>query len=364
MTKTKAKRSVVQKKVSQPASLAKRTWVWIAGVRKKLQAKRDAFLERRPHRSFRRTRRRDYVRPLHIPGYWALTAEVWRIVWSKKGMFFLLGLLYIVLTATLVGLASQTTYDELSRSLTETGGDIFEGNWGALTKASLLLVSGVTGSLSDAPTDVQRIFASLLGLMAWLTVVWLLRVILSGKKPRLRDGLYNSGAPILPTFFVSLVLIVQLLPLAVALIAFSAAANSGLINEGAESMLFWTVAVLLGALSLYWLVSTFFALIVITLPGMYPMQALKIAGDLVVGRRLRIVLRFIWLAFLLFVIWAVTMIPLILFDTWLKSVWSQIVWLPLVPIALLVVATFSVIWVSAYTYIFYRKVVDDDAAPA
>lgn len=322
------------------------------------------LMARRPHRSFRHTRRRDYTRPLRISGYWSFTAQVWRMLWQRKYLFLLLGLSYAVLSALLVGLASQSTYDELNRSLTETGGDVFEGNWGEIGKAALLLVSGVTGSLNEAPTDVQRIFASLLGLLVWLTTVWLLRASMSGKKPSLRDGLYNAGAPLIPTFLVSLVLVVQLLPVAIGLIAFSAFSTAGLINEGVESMLFWTVALLLTTLSLYWLVGTFFALVVVTLPGMYPLRALRVAGDLVIGRRLRIVLRFIWLMFLLFVFWAVIMIPLILLDNWLKNIWEPLAGVPIVPIALLLVATFSLVWTSAYTYIFYRKVVDDDAAPA
>lgn len=329
-----------------------------------VKTRMQSLLARRPHRSFRRTRRRDYVRALKLPGYWAFTLEVWRILWQRKYLFLLLTLGYAAISAVLVGLASQTTYEELNRTLTETGGEVFEGNLGAVGKAGLLLISGVTGSLSETPTDVQRVFASLLALLVWLTTVWLLRMIMSGKKPRLRDGLYNASAPLVSTFFVSLILVIQLLPVAVGLIAFSAFATAGLINEGVESMLFWTVAVLLTTLSLYWLVSTFFALVVVTLPGMYPMQAFKIAGDLVIGRRLRIVLRFIWLMFLLIATWALVMIPFILFDSWLKTVWSQLNNIPLVPIALLLVATLSLVWVSAYTYIFYRKVVDDDAAPA
>jgi hypothetical protein len=47
--------------------------------------------------------------------------------------------------------------------------------------------------------------------MAWLTTVWLLRNILAGHKIKLRDGIYGSGSPILPTFLVSLILIVDLM---------------------------------------------------------------------------------------------------------------------------------------------------------
>src|SRR5690606_852821 len=95
-------------------------------------------------------------------------------------------------------------------------------------------------------------------------------------------------------------------------IAISAAMPTGLISEGVEAMLFWTVVILLMVLSLYWVTSTLIALVVVTLPGMYPLRALRTAHELVVGRRLRIVLRIVWLFFATVVFWALIMIPIIL----------------------------------------------------
>jgi hypothetical protein len=97
---------------------------------------------------------------------------------------------------------------------------------------------------------------------------------------------------------------------------------------------------------------------------MYPMQAIKTAGDLVVGRRVRILLRIIWLLFIVALFWIVVMIPLILLDAWIKGIWSSIYWVPVIPILLLIMSSVSIVWVSSYLYLLYRKVVDDDAAPA
>ena len=100
------------------------------------------------------------------------------------------------------------------------------------------------------------------------------------------------------------------------------------------------------------------------MPGMYPMQAIKTAGDLVIGRRVRLLLRIIWLFFILAVVWFVIMVPIILFDTWLKGVQPAIEWLPIIPVALLIMSTLTMMWSASYVYLLYRKVVDDDAAPA
>ena len=331
---------------------------------RRLKKRTDDFLRRRPHRSFRRTRRRDYARSLKLPGYWAFTAEVAAFLWRYKKTFLLLAFVYALVTATFVGIVSQSSYEQINETLKETGGQMFAGQWWEIGKAGLILGTGIMGSLSNTPNDLERGVAVIVGLLVWLTTIWLLRALMAGKKPRLRDGLYGAGAPIVATFFLFIVLLIQLLPLALAALALSAASTTGLIDGGIEAMVFWSVEILLLLVSLYWLASTFFALVIVTLPGMYPMRALASAGDLVIGRRLRIFLRFLWLFVLTFITWALIIIPIILIDGWLKPIWPAIAGVPIVPVSLLVVASLSLVWASSYTYMLYRKVVDDGAAPA
>lgn len=340
-------------------------WRFLATWPKKIHRRVQGLLIRRPHRSFRRTYRRDYKRTLKLPGYWAFTGHVRKLLWQHRRTFGLLTLVYMLLTVILVGMASQDTYTQLQAALEEAGSEIFDGDWNQVGQAGLLLVAGVTGSFTDTLTEAQQIYGSILLLFAWLTTVWLLRAILAGNKPRLRDGLYNAGAPVLSTFLIGLVMLIQLLPLALAIIGFSAATASGFLNSGGvEAMMFWAVAGLLALLTLYWLTSTFIALVVVTLPGMYPMQALRTAGDLVIGRRLRILLRLLWMILLVALAWVIVMIPIILLDTWLKSMWPAIVWLPIVPAVLLIISTLTIIWSASYVYLLYRRIVDDDASPA
>ena len=324
----------------------------------------NGYLARRPHRSFRRTRRRDYRRSLKLPGYFAFSAHVRRTLLANKKLFIGLALIYAVLTAILVGIASQDTYSTLTDTLRDTGSEVFQGDFAQIGQAGLLFVTAMTGGISESLTEVQQDYAALNGLLVWLTTVWLLRNILAGHKVKLRDGLYNAAAPLLSTFLVGLVLIIQLLPLALALIGYSAALSTGLLASGVEAMLFWIVAALLATLSLYWMTSTFIALVVVTLPGMYPVRALKTAGDIVIGRRLRILLRLVWMLLGIIVAWAIVMIPIILLDTWLKGVWAEIAWLPVIPVALLIMSSLTIVWSASYVYLLYRKVVADDADPA
>jgi hypothetical protein len=235
---------------------------------------------------------------------------------------------------------------------------------GQIGKSGLLLLTTATGGISQTLTESQQVYAVIITLLTWLTTVWLLRNLLAGHQVRLRDGLYNAGAPIVSTFIIALVFMVQLLPLALSIIAYAAASATGLLAGGVEAMLFWIAALLLALLSAYWITSTFFALIVVTLPGMYPYQALKTASSLVAGRRLRILLRFIWMLVVTVIIWVVVMIPIIIFDSWIKSIWTAISWVPIVPLVLLVMGAVSIIWISSYVYLLYRKVVDDNVSPA
>lgn len=322
------------------------------------------YLSRRPHRSFRMTRRRDYARSLKLPGYTRFTVQVAKELVKNKATFALLGTAFAIATILTVGISSQETYATLSSVLKDTGSEILEGDVGKVTEAGALLFGVMTGGISQELTEVQQIYTLLIGLFTWLTTVWLLRAYMAGKKVKLRDSIYNAGAPIIPTILVALVLLIQLLPLAFALIGYAAATSSGLLAGGVEAMLFWIAFALLVTLSLYWVTSTFIALVVVTLPGMYPFQALKAAGDLVIGRRLRLLYRMLWLIGTIAVGWIIVLLPVILIDLWIKSVWEAVAWVPLVPVTLLLLSTVTIIWSASYIYVLYRKVVDDDAAPA
>lgn len=361
---TATKKKTIRKTVAKQATTAKKTDTKKRGVISSMRLRIKDFMSRRPHRSFRLTRRRDYTRSLQLPGYWAFSYYVLQTVWKQRRLFGLLTLVYAVLSGLIVGIASQDTYTQLSDALKETGGDLFEGNFGEIGKASLLLAATITGGANATPTEGQQIYGGIFALLIWLTTVWLLRNILAGHAVRLRDGLYNAGAPIISTFFVGVVLLVQLLPLGLAFVGYSAAVNSGLLSGGVAAMVFWTAASLLAVLSLYWVTSTIIALVIVTLPGMYPLRAIRTAGDLVIGRRMRILLRLLWMLLAVAVVWAVVMIPIVIFDTWLKSVWTAIAGFPAVPIALLVMSSISIVWMASYVYLLYRKVVDDDAKPA
>lgn len=326
---------------------------------------RHAFLGRRPHRSFRLTKRRDYVRSLQLPSYPIFTREVASTLWKYRKHFAVLLVFYIILSGLLVGLASQGAYGTLVDTLKKTSNNVLGGAWGQVGKAVLLLASIANGSISPTLNGQQQMYAVILGLLVWLTTVWLLRNLLAGHKVVFRDALYNATTPLVSTFFVFCVFVVQLLPASLAIIAYFAAKNAQIISSGGiPAALFWVCASLLGLLSLFWVTGSFIGLVVVTQPGMYPMKALRIAGDLVVGRRVRILLRILWLILSIVVGWLVIMIPVILLDEWLRSSFSFLQGWPIVPFVVLMMSSLTLLWIAAYVYLLYRKVLDDDALPA
>lgn len=358
-------KKVQSKKTKQGSgSLLDKLRLGMTTLAKRIIKRREDFLDRRPHRSFRRTRRRDYVRSLAIPGYFSFTKEVFSALRTNWRTYAGIVIVFTFLNGLFVGISSQQAYADIANLLSDSSANLFEGNLGEIGQSGLLAAAGLVGIFSPQMNEVQQLYAVLLGLMLWLSIVWLLREQLRGAHVKMTDGLYNSGAPIIPTALVFIILTIQLVPLALAIIGISAGTQSGLIEIGVLSMLLWLTAILLGVLSAYWITSTIIALIVITLPGMKPFQAIRTAGDLVIGRRMRILLRLIWLIALVVIVAVAILIPVIVLDRWITSTIPALVWLPIVPVTVTLFSSTALLYSAAYVYLLYRKVVDDDASPA
>ena len=332
----------------------------VSSAIKSMQRRSKNFLGRRPHRSFRRTMRRDYVRSLQLPGYVSFSAYVTKVLFSQKKLFGKILLFYVVVGLMLIGIASQGMYSQLTGLLDETAND-----WSALGQATLLLLSGLSGGFNPSLTEAQQIYSILLLLLVWLAVVWALRAMLAGDgAPKLRDILYNSAAPLVSTTIVFLIILIQLIPVALAIIIVNSARETGMFDVSVMSLIVSLVAGGLGLLSVYWITSSIIALVIVTLPGMYPLRAVQAAGDLVIGRRVRILLRLAWMMLCGVVFTVVILLPIILADRGIKQLLPGINWLPTIPVAMAFVSATVLIWSAAYVYLLYRKVVEDDADPA
>jgi hypothetical protein len=323
---------------------------------RKMKGKNEEFLRRRPNKSLHRTDKHSRKRSLKLPGYIRFANDVWKTIWRNKRFYTKFFLLFCVFSIVLLGVLNQSTYTSYRDSLdsAEADGTTKLGFVKYLTLAASAITSGSGSSVSEG----QQVIGVIMFLLGWLMLVWALRQILAGHKPKLRDALYNAGAPAVSTLFVLIIGALQLIPLALSLLAYQALTGVGIINNGIaiENMAFFVAEALIVALTLYWLVSTFLALVIVTLPGMYPGAALRAAGDIVVGRRLRILLRVLYMIWPMLVLWAVILIPVVILDNAIK-----IAWLPLVPLAVLLLTTLTIVWCASYIYLLYRRIVADDA---
>ncbi len=278
-------------------------------------------------------------------------------------MFLSMIILYALIIIFLGIITSQSTYDSIGKLVSESLGKIFDGGVGQLLNAGMLTFSSLAVDTTSLRAE-QGVMLALLVLMTWLTAVWLLREILLGFKPKLRDGLYNATAPLISTSVVLLILLIQLSPVGIMALAYSALVSVHILTEGFGMMLFGLLAASVLTLVLYWVTSTIIALVVVALPGMYPLRAIQAASDLVVGRRLRIMLRIVWAFVYSSVVWCVVMVSLVLLERGLSSKLKWLESVPIVPFAGAFMMALLFVWLAAYIYLLYRKVVADDAKPA
>lgn len=313
------------------------------------------------HRPFRRSYREEYERPLEVPGLLHHAASAFKLLFKNWKVFLPLIILIVVLNVVFVGLMSEDTYVNFQDTLDESSENLASGNLGQVAKASMLLISTVTtGGLSQGLSEVQQIFAVIFFLITWLVTIYLARHFLAGHKPKLRDGLYNALTPLISTFVVFLVALIQLIPVLIVIIAYSTAVATDFLSTPFYALIFFIFAALLILLSAYLIAGTFFALIAVTAPGLYPVAAIRTAANLVAGRRLKLLVRMVFLFLVLAVIWIVVMLPLILLDLWLKSFIPALEGIPFVSLELLIMTVFSVVYFAIYSYLYYRRVLEYD----
>ena len=115
------------------------------------------------HRSFKRSYREDYNRPLETPGLVAHATSTLKIIFKNWRIFVPLIIVIVAANIILVGLMSEDTYVAVQDSIEESNEALQYGELGRVAKSGLLLISTVTtGGLTKGMTEVQQVFAILL----------------------------------------------------------------------------------------------------------------------------------------------------------------------------------------------------------
>lgn len=333
---------------------AKRNW-------KKLQSRwHEARKDKvNPHHTFKRSYREDYLRQTKTPGLLSHAMTTFGIIFKNWKIFLPFVAIMTVAYIILVGLMSEDLYQQFQDSIDQTNAELAGGKIGNFAKSGLLLISTITtGGLDLGMGEAQTIFMILLFLVMWLTTIYLLRHLLAGGKPRLRDGLYNALAPLVSTLLVFCVIFIQAIPAMLVVITYSAAVNTGFLSTPFYALIYFIFAAVMILISVYLLSSSLLALVAVTAPGIYPLKSLFVASDLISGRRVKFILRVIYLLFVAVLIYIIVMTPIILIDLLLKGVWDFIAGWPIVPFCLLVVTCFVFVYATVYLYQYYRWLLD------
>ena len=311
-----------------------------------------------PHKSFKRSYREDYKRETNVPGVMHHIFASFGAIFKNWKLFLPLLIIAVLLDAVLVGIMDQANYKQYQEVLDETSLQVAGEDIGSFAKAGLLLVSTVsTGGLSGESSEAATVFGVLIFLMLWLVTIFLLRHLMAGHKVKLRDGLYNAMTPLISTLMVLIVAVIQCIPIFLLIVAYSAAVQTEFLATPFYALVFFIFAAVMILLSAYLLSSSLIALIAVSAPGLYPMKALRTASDLMMGRRTKFIIRLVALILTIAIMWVVVMLPLILFDMWMK----QFEWtagIPFVPICMATMTCFTAIYVTTYLYKYYRWMLD------
>ena len=349
MPKNRTKKEKKPRKTFKQAFYAEREKIW-AKKRERLKL----------HHSFKRSYREDYQRGLKAPGLVAHAMSTLKILFKNWKLFGALLIIIVVMNIIFVGLMSEDTYQTVQDSIDESSEVLQYGEIGRIAKSGLLLISTVaTGGLTKGMTEVQQVFMFFFGAVTILVTIYYLRHLLAGNHPKMRDGLYNALTPLVSTMLVLLLVLVHMIPIFIFIIVYSTALATDFLAQPLYAFLFWLFGSLLILLSAYLLPGSILAICATTVPGIYPMQAVHATTDLIQGRRTKFIIRIVFALVFVAVIWVIVMLPLIWLDLVLKQNIEWMEGIPFVPFLLQIMTTFTVIYLTAYIYLFYRRMLDD-----
>lgn len=258
------------------------------------------------YKSFRLQKRIKHERQGKITGSFRLFRDSLSFFYQYWKLFGGIVLIYFILTIVFVGIGEGGNISELKEGLGEVlGEELSQLGLGVALFANLVGTSG-------APSSGSSIFQLILAVIMSLATIWILRQLMSGRMVSVRDGLYKGMYPLVPFLLVLFVVGLQLIPIAIASFFYSVMIVGGLAVNFLEQFIWALFIFLLVVLSLYMITSSVFAIYIVTLPDMRPMQALRSARELVRHRRWSVMRRLLFLPFSALLIAALITIPVIL----------------------------------------------------
>lgn len=332
-------------KASKPSSTTKKS----AAAAKSSAEPR--VLAKRTYKSFRLSKPIRRPSRQKLPSSWALLRETWALLSARKGFFVGVVVVYGVLQLILVtGVVSSGTADVRDALLTAA-----DGVSGALV-TSLTLTTYVASTTGQAGTDQGSVYQFILIIIASLAVIWALRRVENlrssklhaSEKVRIRDAYYKGMTPLVPFMLILVVILLEFIPLLVGSWLYSVVIQGGIAVTLIEQLLWGLFLSVFAVLTIYLVLSSLFALIIVTLPDMTPMQALRSSRGLVLHRRWELIRKFLFLAVVTTFALLAVMMPIAF-------------WLPAIaPWVLYALFTALLAVTLGYLYVIYRELLRRD----
>jgi hypothetical protein len=274
-----------------------------------------------------------------LPTARVILSKAFRLCWAAKkpllGVIIVYGLLHFVFVR---GFASPLNVTEIKDTLAEAFGEELTGLTGAGAVFSVLLSgNGATGS------ETASVYQTILFIMVSLACIWVFRQYAVGKKTTAREAYYLGMYPLVPFLLVLLTFFLQMIPAYIGSLIYQIVQTNGLAVSGVEQAIWLILFGSLALLSLYMICSSLFALYVVTLPDMRPMQALRSSRQLVFSRRLSVFRKLLIIPVIAFALLILILIPTIYF-------------LPFAaPWLYMVLSLMSIVFLHAYLFSLYKE---------
>jgi hypothetical protein len=245
------------------------------------------------------------IQPQPISSSLGLLHQSTALLWLHKklfaGILVSIGIVQLIVVEGIV----RTDFVAINKQVQEAlGGGQYSLENGVVSYAYLL----GSGQQAGGTGVAQTIFI----VATILALVWALREITAGNRPRVRDAFYKSMTPLVPFILVLLWLGLQLIPVLIGAGIFSLVTTNGIAVHTYEYVLWLVLFIVLATLSVRLILGTIFALYAVTLPDMAPWAAIQGGRTLVDGRRWLVLRKIFILTIILAVGMTVVLLPSIM----------------------------------------------------
>ena len=250
-------------------------------------------------------------------------------------MLFIYLVAYFIIIRSPLNTDISTIQSSIKTALGEDTSNTVGGN---LATLGAVLSTGVSSSQNSTVQGFAVLVFSLVN-------IWAIRQIHNKQEIKARDAYYQGLSTILPAILIISLIAVQLIPFAISALIYSTARSGGLFVTGFEDLSFFAVAICIGILSFYWITSTVIAFFIVSLPGMYPRNALRLAKNLVQFQRFTVFRRIIFLPVILGISYLLILLIIIRFLPSQALIFAELYGYIIIPL------------VCVYLYKLYRALI-------